>query len=294
MRLLAAVTGLVVAVTAVTAVAAPQPSATALPERGARTTVTKEGWGVTFAMPGGWKSGEKDGLVVAGSDTEAGLIVVRYLPKVTREEMLAGYQAGINEGGFVARPISAAVSLPAKGGTALAGVLEGMGADGNVVKVRSVGVMSQFGGAVVVTGFTTRPMYATLEARTDAIAQSVSFRAPPRNASLAGNYEYVYVSKSGSYSRESRITLCQSGRFTKSGEMAGSGSAGSAVTSRQNGGTWQATGDGFNGIITLTWGNGAVSTLNYRVSQDPKDRSGYGPGVQIGDTLYQKTGPGGC
>jgi hypothetical protein len=290
MRLLAAVVSTVVASAAL---AAPQPSATPLPERGARTTINQAGWGVSFALPGGWKSAEKDGLIVAGSDTEAGLIVVRYLPRVTREEMLQGYQAGINEGGFVARPISAATSLPAQAGTTLAGVLEGMGADGNVVKVRSVGVLSQFGGGLVVTGFTTRPMYATLAARTDAIATSATFRAPPRNAGLAGNYEYVYVSKSGSYSRESKITLCQSGRFTRSGEMAGSGSAGSAVTSRQNGGTWQATGDGA-GIITLTWNNGGVTTLNYRVSTNPKDRSGYGPGVQIGDTLYQKTGPGGC
>jgi uncharacterized membrane protein YphA (DoxX/SURF4 family) len=291
MRLPAA---LVSAVVAFAALAAPQPSATPLPEKGARTTISKAGWGVTLAIPGGWKSAEKDGTIVAGSDTEAGLIVIRYLPRVTREELLRGYQAGINEGGFTARPISAATSLPAGGGTALAGVLEGMGGDGNVVRVRSVGVLSQFGGGLVVTGFTTRPMYATLAARTDAIATTATFRAPPRNAGLAGNYEYVYVSKSGSYSRESKITLCQSGRFTKSGEMAGSGSAGSAVTSRQNGGTWQATGDGAAGILTLTWNNGAVSTFNYRVSQDPRDRSSYGAGVQIGDTLYQKTGPGGC
>ena len=282
------------AVLATSASAAPRPSATALPEMGSRTTITKEGWGVTLALPGGWKGGEKDGMVLAGSDGEAGLILVRYLPKVTRDELLAGYQAGINEGGFVARPVVPATPLPVKGGTAVAGVLEGMGSDGSMVRVRSVGVMSQFGGAVVVTGLTTRPMYATLEARTDAIAQSVTFRAPPRNGSLAGSYQYVYVSKSGSYSRESRITLCQSGRFTRSSEMAGSGGAGSAVTSRQGGGTWQASGDGLSGTITLTWGNGTSSTLPYRVSQDPKDRSGFGPGVQIGEATYQKTGPGGC
>ncbi len=35
-------------------------------------------------------------------------------------------------------------------------------------------------------------------------------------------------------------------------------------------------------------------TLEYRVSRDPKDRSGYGPGVTIGSTKYQKTGPGTC
>mgnify|MGYP000877327870 CR=1 FL=1 len=195
-----------------------------------------------------------------------------------------------------ARPISAATPLEVKGASALAGVLEGMGADGNVVKIRSVGVRSPSGRAVVVTGFTTRPQYATLAARTDAIAQSVTFRAQAQGGggSLAGNYEYVYVSRSGSYSRASRLTLCQSGRFTRSGELAGSGSAGSAVTSSRNGGTWRASGDAFAGQVTLTWGDGTTTVLPYRVSQDPKDRSGWGPGVQIGDTLYQKTGNGGC
>jgi hypothetical protein len=270
------------------------PGAAAPPEKGPRTTINRPAWGVTLTLPGGWKSTEKDGMLFAGSDTEAGLIVIRYLPRVSREEMLAGYQAGIDEAGFVARPIAPATSLPASGGAALAGVLEGQAADGSVIKVRSVGVRSQLGSAVVVTGLTTRAQYATLAARTDAIAQSVNFRAPPRNAALAGNYEFVYVSRSGSYSRESRLTLCQSGRFTRSGELAGSGSAGSAVTSRQSGGTWQATGDGFAGQVTLTWGDGTVSTLPYRVSQDAKDRSFYGPGVQIGDTLYQRTGNGGC
>jgi len=297
MRLLAFVTLVAVASSAAAVPApsaAPPPSGLAAPEKGARSTVTREAWGVTFSLPGGWKSGEKDGILMAGSDTEAGLILVRYLPKTSRQEMLAAYQAGINEPGFTARPISGAVDLVALGGKAVAGVLEGPGSDGYIIRVRSVGVLSKFGSAVVVTGLTTRAQYPTLAARTDAIAQSVSFRAPPGNASIAGNYEFVYVSRTGSYSRESKITLCQSGRFTRSGEMAGAGAAGSAATSNRRAGTWQAVGDGAAGTLRLRWGDGSSSTLPYRVSQDPRDRSAHGPGMRIGDTLYQKTGNGGC
>jgi hypothetical protein len=115
--------------------------AAALPERGPRTTLSRDAWGVTLTLPGGWKSAEQAGLLVAGSDTEAGLIVIRYLPGTSREALLAGYQAGIDEAGFVARPIAAATAFTVPGATGLAGILEGVGADGNVVRVRSVGVL---------------------------------------------------------------------------------------------------------------------------------------------------------
>jgi hypothetical protein len=274
--------------------APPSAPGKAVAQGGARGTLDKESWGVTLSLPGGWKSAEKDGFLVAGSDTEAGLILIRYLPKTSRGEMLTQYRAGINEQGFAARPVAEAADFDAPGGPAVAGVLEGVGADGKTVRVRTVGVLSRFGGAVVVTGLTTSAQYPTLAARTDAIARSIAFRAPPRTAPIAGHYEFVYVSRSGGYSREAKIVLCQSGRFTRSGEMAGSGAAGSAVTANRNGGTWQAVGDASAGTLTLTWADGTTSTLRYEASQNPKDRSAYGPALRIGDTLYQKTGSGGC
>jgi hypothetical protein len=292
MRVLAAVVLVLAASPASNAL--PPPPGKLAPEQGGRGLIVKEGWGATLSLPGGWKSAERDGGIVAGSDTEAGLILIRFVPKTSRAEMLTAYQAGINEQGFVARPVSAATELGATGGAAVAGVLEGVGSDGSTIRVRSVGVLSRFGGAVVVIGLTTKAQYPTLAARTDAIARSVTFRGPPRTAPIAGDYEYVYVSPSGGYSRQAKITLCQSGRFTKSGEMAGSGGAGSAVTANRNGGTWQAVGDGNAGTVTLTWGDGSTSTLQYQVSLNPKDRSAWGPAVRIGSTLYQRTGNGGC
>jgi hypothetical protein len=148
-----------------------------------------------------------------------------------------------------------------------------------------------------VLGLTTAEKYATLKARTEAVAQSVSFSAPkmPKGADvLAGRYEYVYVSPVGGYTREAKITLCADGRFSKGGEMAGSGAGWGAVNNHNNGGTWSSQGDALSGQITLTYNNGQSETLQYRVSQDPKDRGGYGPGVTIGSTKYQKSGPGNC
>jgi hypothetical protein len=270
------------------------PPAAPIKASGPGTTVDRPGWGVTLTLPPGWRSADRDGLLLVGSDTEAGAIMVRFLPRATRADLLSGYQAGLQENGFVARPVAAATEFESRGGQALAGVLEGQRQDGVLLRFRTVGVLSRYGGALVVTGVTTTEHYPTLAARTEAVARAVAFREPPRTAQIAGDYQFVYVSKSGSYSREARVTLCQSGRFTRSGEMAGAGSAGSAVTSNRNGGTWQAVGDAFAGTITLTFGDGTVTSLPYRASQDPKDRSAYGPALRVGDTLYQKTGPGGC
>jgi hypothetical protein len=61
-----------------------------------------------------------------------------------------------------------------------------------------------------------------------------------------------------------------------------------------NGGIWRSQGDAREGQITLLYKSGQSETLPYRVSQDPRDRSGYGPAVTIGPTKYQKSGPGNC
>jgi hypothetical protein len=165
------------------------------------------------------------------------------------------------EAGLVARPVAAATAFDARGGPAVAGVLEGRRQDGATLRFRTVGVLSRDGGAVVVTGLTTPEHYPTLAARTEAMARAVTFREPPRTAQIAGDDQFIYVSKSGSSSREARATPCQSGRFTRSGEMAGAGAAGSAVTSNRNGGTWRAVGDASAGTITLTFGDGTVTAL---------------------------------
>jgi hypothetical protein len=271
---------------------------------GRGTFFSKESWGASLTVPGGWRGAEKDGMLVMGGESEAGLIVVRFAPKINREAMLAEYARGLHEGGMNLMPAAPAQDYRASGAKGVAGELVGMGPDGAQVKGRAIGLLSSFGGGLVVFGVTAADKYPTLKARTEAVAHSVSFTAPkmPKSAEvLAGRYEYVYVSPTGGYSRESKITLCSDGRFSKGGEMAGSGRFGyeaptnwGAAPSHDNGGTWSSQGDATQGTIILNYNGGQSETLEYRVSQDPKDRSPYGSGVTIGSTKYQKTGPGQC
>jgi hypothetical protein len=270
----------------------PRPSA-----KGQSTPWNKESWGLRLDIPPGWKGGEKDGVLLLGSDTEAGLLIVRFFRKTTREELLAGYKTGVREQGVTLSADGEAQEIKAPAGAALAGELSGSAADGTRLRARTIAVLSPFGGAAVAMGLTTPEKFPALRARVEELWRTFRFsepKAPNGAALLAGRFEYVYVSKNGGYSRESRITLCADGRFTKNGELAGSGSAGSAFTAHGDGGSWISEGDAENGQLVLTYGGGGAETLAYRVSHDPRDRSAFGPAVVIGNTKYQRTGNGEC
>jgi hypothetical protein len=274
---------------------APEPVAQA--PKGPGQPVEREAWGLRFTAPPGWKVGEKDGLLVLGSDTEAGLILVRFMPGATREQVLQEYAKGLNEEGLSAQSTGPARPFKAQQGEAVAGELAGSSNDGQEIRARAIAFFGKNGSALSVVGLTTAAKYPTLKARVDQLAQTVRFsppKAPPAASFLAGSYWYYHGSSSGSYSRENKLTLCTDGQFFRGGEMMGSGSAGSAATAHQNGGRWTAVGNPLSGTVTLTYGSGETETLEYVVSQDPKDRSAHGPAVSFGRYKYQKTGSGQC
>lgn len=265
------------------------------------TPFAKESWGVKLVAPPGWKLVEKDGVVIGGHDSEAGLLVIRYLPKVTREQIVAEYQKGVQEQGLTASPTGDAKPWKAGGASGLAGELSGTSNDGQTVKIRSVAVMSPYGSALIVVGLTTAERYANLKTRVEQLASTVVMSKPKEAPAgdLAGAYAFIYVSKVGSYSRESYITLCKSGRFTRRGEMVGSGKVaegvqGNAYSGNAGGGSWKAQGDASGGTLLLQFSDGGTAEVPYKVSTDPKDRSGYGPAVWIGNDLFQKNGSGDC
>jgi hypothetical protein len=271
----------------VTGTADPAPPAPpALPPGAAAGRWSHPTWGLDFALPAGWKAAERDGLVLLGSDTEAGLIVVRFMPKTDRQMLVAGYREGLQESGVSLMPTKAIEELAGGG---LAGELGGTGQDGARLTARVIGMPTPFGDAAVFLGLTTAEKYAGLKPRVDALAASASFtqpKIPPANVAIAARYSYIYVSSSGgSYSRQDNVSLCSNGTFYRSGEMAGSGSAGSAVTSRQNGGRWTADGDGQNGTVTLQYGNGSVERLRYQKS---------GLDIVLNGRKYGRLGDGNC
>jgi hypothetical protein len=246
-------------------------------------------WGLDFAIPAGWKAAERDGIVLLGSDTEAGLIIVRFMPKTDRQMLLAGYREGIQESGVNLLPTKQAEEFAAGANRGLAGELGGLAQDGSRLSARIIAVQTQFGDAAVFLGLTTNEKYAGLKPRVEALAASSTFtqpKMPPANQVIAARYAYIYVSTvGGSYSREDKLSLCANGTFFRGGEMSGSGNAGSAVVWRNNAGQWSADGDGQNGTVTLRYGNGQVEQLRYQKS---------GLDIVLNGKKYGRLGDGNC
>jgi hypothetical protein len=109
--------------------------------------------GLDFALPAGGKANEREGLVLLGSDTEPGVIIVRFMPSTTRDLLQAGYQQGLHESGVSLMPAKP-IELFANNG--LAGELSGRGQDGSQLTARVIGVPTPFGDSAVFLGLTTK------------------------------------------------------------------------------------------------------------------------------------------
>jgi hypothetical protein len=246
-------------------------------------------WGVDFRIPAAWKAVERDGMVLLGSDTEAGMMLVRFNRSVTRQSMLADYSAGLNEDGVALMPAARAEDFAAGAYKGLAGELAGVARDGSRLKVRAIGVLPPFGDAVLLLGLTTDEKYPQLKPRVDALAASVRFSAPkipPANIAVSGQYFYYYSSSVGSYSREDSLSLCSNGMFGRKGETSAS-QPGQWGVAGQSGyaGSWTADGDGRAGTIVLTYRNGRMERLRYQKS---------GPDIVLDGKKYGRFGDGSC
>ena len=249
-------------------------------------------WGLSFATPPQWMVNDRGMVLLLGSNSEPGLMVVRFLRKTDAAKLRAGYAEGLNEEGLHLVPTVPLQSLALGKLRALAGELGGTSQDGQRIRARVIGVPTPYGDAAVVLGITTEEKYARLKSTTDALAASLAFRKPTLPAAqefLAGRYWAFSGSSSysGSYSSEAKMALCADGTFR-------SGSAGIAGVQHGAGGRWSAEGDELQGTVTVTYADGRSERYPYVASTDPRDRSAYGPAVSFGGRKYQRSGDGAC
>jgi hypothetical protein len=245
-----------------------------------------EKWGISFVTPAGWKVGERQGLLLMGSDTEAGLIVIRLARKTTLEQLIQDYDEGMQEDGLQLRPTMQAQKFPAGQNRAVAGELSGVAQDGARIRARTVAVASPFGDAAVVLGMTTEEKYAGLRPRVETIASSFQFsppQAPPVLEAIAG--QWFYISSSSFGSSERYLNLCSDGRYSERSDIYSSGSAGTAYGEGGNTAQWAADGDESQGTVTVTYPNGETSQFQYR-----RDAGG----LNVGGRKYARYGDGSC
>jgi hypothetical protein len=281
------------AAASVSAAAAPAPVAAA---PAASTTGPSAGrfshpyWGVDFAIPPAWKAAEREGLVLLGSDTEAGLMIVRFVQSTNRQTLLQEYSQGFQEEGVKLTPSTRAEDFAAGSSPGVAGEMAGLATNGSRLQARVIGVLSPFGDAAIIMGLTTADKYAQLKPRVDALAASVAFsqpKIPPANIAIAGQYYYYFSSNSGSlYTRDDSLSICSNGKFFRKGEMYGSKTGQySAVIDNNYLGSWAADGDGQTGTITLSYRDGRSERLRYKKS---------GLDIILNGQKYGRFGDGSC
>ena len=247
----------------------------------------QEKWGLSFAVPPNWKVGERSGALLLGSDTEAGLIIIRLVRRASLEQLVQDYGEGMEEEGLQLMPTTEAQEFPAGRNRAMAGELGGTAQDGARIRARTVAVASPFGDAAVVLGLTTEEKYSGLKPRVESIASSFQFtqpQAPPVLEAIAG--QWFYISSSSFGSSERYLNLCSDGRFSESSNIYSSGSAGTAYGEGGGGvAQWTADGDENQGTVTVTYPNGETSQFQYRMG---------GGGLHVGGRKYARYGDGSC
>lgn len=261
--------------------ATPSPSA---PARGSRYRHDK--WGVSFVTPPGWKVGERQGLLLMGSDTEAGLIIIRLARRTTLQQLVHDYGEGMQEEGLQLTPTVQAREFPAGQNQAVAGELAGTAQDGARIHARAVAVASPFGDAAVVLGMTTEEKYAGLRPRVESIASSLQFsqpQAPPVLEAIAG--QYYYISSSSYGSSERYIDMCSDGRFSSRSGTYSTGAAGTAYGEGGASAQWTAEGDGAQGVIVVTNPDGSTERYPYQRS---------GSDLTVSNRTFARYGDGSC
>jgi hypothetical protein len=245
-----------------------------------------EKWGLRFLIPGDWKVGERGGALLLGSDTEAGLMIIRFLRRTNLQTLAEGYQEGMQEEGLQLTPTTQLENFPAGGNRGLAGEMAGMAQDGARIRARAVGVASPFGDAAVIFGLTTEEKYAGLKPRVDALASTFSFAEPPAGAGpefLAGQYYYISTSSYGSTERY--IDMCSDGRFSSRTGTYSTGGAGTGYGEGGQSAQWTAEGDENQGVIVVTNPNGETERYGYRRS---------GSDLIVNNRTFARYGDGSC
>jgi len=247
---------------------------------------TQEKWGLSFAVPPNWKVGERGGVLLLGSDTEAGLMIIRFMRRTTLQALAEGYQEGMQEEGLQLTPASQLETFTAGGARGLAGEMAGVAQDGARIRVRTIGVQSPYGDAAVVMGLTTEEKYQQLKPRVESLASSFSFRPPPAASGpefLAGQYYYISTSSYGSSERY--INMCSDGRFSSQSGTYSTGGAGTAYGEGGQSAQWTSEGNETQGVIIVTYPNGNTERHEYQRS---------GSDLVVSGRTFARYGDGSC
>jgi len=245
-----------------------------------------QGWG--FRVPRKWKHTEREGTVMLGSDSEAGLILVQAEAVTDTGKLHQGLVEILAKTGSFSEPPPFKTGR-VKAGRAVYTEAGGTAADGTRMRVRAVGVIGQKG-TVAILGLTTPgKKFDNIRRRVDSIARSVHFFKPktsPGRRFVMGEWFGYSGGSGGGTSRW--MAFCPDGRFFFERESSYSGGAGTdgawgAVGKGKDHGSWKAVGNNVRGTVFVTNPDGSEVEIRYQAKRGSD-------GVYFDGNLYGRTG----
>jgi len=252
--------------------------------------------GFSFETPADWspqRSPETDSYLF-GSNTIPGLMILTGHTYQTLQQMVAGSQQGIVDGGLQLFPTSQVIQLTQSS----VGADFGGTADGVPAKAYVVGVMAPNGGGLLCISVTTTEKFSPVHRESVlGLARSIQFFEPEIDhalvAFLAGGY-FSFTGATLMYSSggtERKLCLQPDGTFYSNAESGYSGfqenqygeqtmNWGSHGGNR-NAGRWRPVGNRQRGTLILTYPNGNTAEMAYEVG-NPQTGLFYFDGIKYG------------
>jgi len=223
--------------------------------------------GIAFDIPTGWKGQIQDDMILLGSDTKPGLIIITP-HQYDKAQLMAEAKAGLNEEGGTSLRLEgplASLSKNAVGGT-FTGTLEW-----EEVKAYVLGIPNEEGSGMLIMAATSPAQYSseyesicksllksTVFSKVDHDNELQEWREYLANSSLIymdsySSSSYVDGGISGGYSTEHRIELCGAGYYNRSGSsshtIGGDGVSGYGSSSSGGEGNWMVLVNGAGEFI---------------------------------------------
>jgi hypothetical protein len=226
-------------------------------------------WGFKFRPPEGWKYQKETGGAILGHDRIAGMILV--LPHIATsfDEVRRQMTEGLSEEGTI---LTLSGTLQSIGNSAVAGEYSGI-YEGQNVKARGIGTFSPYGGGAYIIALTIPQRYGSeLRGAAEAIAKNMQYFTVEvsglvghfagrwasvtshtlANVTLSPNGDFIYHYEAG-YSGEFQNELGdQTGNWGVTGQD-------------KTRGRWTVRGNKEQGVILITYGDGSVEQVEYRV-----------------------------
>ncbi|MCR9251989.1 MAG: hypothetical protein NXI20_16295 [bacterium] len=249
--------------------------------------VNLEQLGISFDIPSGWFGQEAEGMIVLGSNTTPGIVLLT-THNYSKQQLITEAKKGIQEQGTNMNLVGSLEMLGTNGvGGKFSGTMEYESSSAYII-----GIANPYEGpGVTIMAATLQNMYSDEHTKVcKTIYQSVKFKKIDKSAELAewkkwlSNVRLTYMDSyyssdysaggvSGGYSTERKIDLCSKGYFNygSSSDMSVSGSGVSGYNSGSNSGqgSWNivigATG---SATLILNFHNGEEYTYTLEYSDE--------------------------